>query len=194
MIDFWFEFGSNYSYPSVMRIEELAARTGVPVRWQPFLLGPIFESFGWATSPFVLQRQKGAYVWIDMARQCAKYGIPWQQPSVFPRRAVLPARVALYGAGAPWIGAFCRAVMRKNFAADEEIDSEEAVGGVLEALGLPAAEILDAAGHPLERPRLRAQTARAQELGIFGAPTFFAAGEMYWGNDRMDDAFASLAR
>ena len=69
-IDFWFEFGSNYSYLSVMRIEEAAAPLGIHIRWRPFLLGPIFRSFGWHTSPFVLQKAKGEYVWKDMARQC----------------------------------------------------------------------------------------------------------------------------
>ena len=89
-IEFWFEFGSNYSYLSAMRIEEAAAQCGVVVRWRPFLLGPIFQSFGWSSSPFVLQKAKGAYVWKDMERQCDKYGIPWQMPSVFPRPATLP--------------------------------------------------------------------------------------------------------
>ena len=59
-IEFWFEFGSNYSYLSMMRIEEAAARSGVKVAWQPFLLRPIFKSFGGDNSPFVLQKQKGA--------------------------------------------------------------------------------------------------------------------------------------
>ncbi|WP_266160873.1 DsbA family protein, partial [Dyella silvatica] len=66
MIEFWFEFGSNYSYLSLMRIEALAAEHGVALAWRPFLLGPIFKSFGWDSSPFVLQQAKGAYVWHDM--------------------------------------------------------------------------------------------------------------------------------
>ncbi|MDM5181206.1 DsbA family protein, partial [Massilia sp. DJPM01] len=69
---FWFDFGSNYSYLSTMRIEALAAAQGVRVLWKPFLLGPVFKSFGWNTSPFVLQKEKGAYVWRDMQRQCDK--------------------------------------------------------------------------------------------------------------------------
>ena len=192
-IDFWFELGSNYSYLSAMRIEALAAGAGIAVRWQPFLLGPIFASFGWPTSPFVLQPQKGAYVWTDMARQCAKYGLPWKRPSVFPRSAVLPMRVAAACASEPWIGAFVGALMRANFANDEDIDSEASVLDALGSLGLPAAAILADAGSPANRPKLRAQTERAIALGIFGAPTFFVGPEMFWGNDRLDDAIA-LAR
>src|ERR1700722_15031948 len=77
-IELWFEFGSNYSYLSVMRIETLTAAAGVKLVWCPFLLGPIFKSFGWETSPFVLQAAKGAYVWKDMQRQCEKYGLAWK--------------------------------------------------------------------------------------------------------------------
>jgi len=65
-IEFWFDFGSNYSYLSVMRIEAQAAKLGVPIHWRPFLLGPIFRALGYDNSPFVLQKQKGAYVWKDM--------------------------------------------------------------------------------------------------------------------------------
>jgi len=139
----------------------------------------------------VLQKEKGAYVWKDMVRQCKKYGLARKQPTVFPRRTVLATRVALYGAGEPWIGAFCQAVMLKNFAADEDIDSEETVGGLLESLELPATDILREAHSPAHRAQLRAQTERAKALGIFGAPTFFVSGEMYWGNDRLEDALAS---
>ena len=110
VLDYWFDFGSNYSYLSTMRIEEEAAQAGVALRWRPFLLAPIFRELGWETSPFVLQKEKGAYVWKDMARQCERLGLPWQQPSAFPRSALLPTRIALLGADQPWIGAFCRAV------------------------------------------------------------------------------------
>jgi 2-hydroxychromene-2-carboxylate isomerase len=67
-VEFWYDFGSNYSYLSIMRVEKLAQDLGVKVAWKPFLLGPIFKSFGWESSPFVLQKEKGAYVWQDMVR------------------------------------------------------------------------------------------------------------------------------
>ena len=106
-IEFWFEFGSNYSYLSVMRIEEEARQRSVRIVWKPFLLGPIFRELGMENSPFVLQKEKGAYVWQDMARQCRKYGLQWTKPTTFPRLGVLPLRVALLGVDKPWIGPFC---------------------------------------------------------------------------------------
>lgn len=195
-IEFWFEFGSNYSYLSVMRIEEAAARLGVKVHWKPFLLGPIFRSFGWDTSPFVLQQAKGAYVWKDMARECRKYGLPWTRPSTFPRSALLPLRVALIGAERAWMGAWCRRMMTLNFAEDRAIDSADLVAEELDRLGLPAQRIIDEAQSDANKARLRTQTETAKARGIFGAPTFFVGDEMYWGNDRLDDALihASQAR
>jgi 2-hydroxychromene-2-carboxylate isomerase len=192
-LEFWFEFASNYSYLSVMRIEEAAKQRGVRIVWKPFLLGPIFRAQGWDNSPFVLQKAKGEYVWKDMARQCAKHGLPWQQPSVFPRPSVLPLRVALLGADQPWMGAYCRAIMTLNFEKDQAIDSHEAVASVLAQLNLPHEALIDEALSEAYKGRLRAQTQAAMDKGVFGAPTFFVGPEMFWGNDRLDDALAWCA-
>ncbi len=189
-VEFWFEFASNYSYLSVMRIEDEARRHGVRIVWKPFLLGPIFRTLGMENSPFVEQKQKGAYVQRDMARQCRKYGLaPWVKPSVFPRLSVLPARVALLGADQPWIGAFGRAVMELNFVKDQDINAPTQLAPILSSLRLPAADLLERAQADSTKARLRQQTEQAHERGIFGAPTFFAGDEMFWGNDRLEDAF-----
>jgi len=193
-LEFWFEFGSNYSYLSVMRIEALAAQQGVRIVWKPFLLGPVFKRFGWNTSPFVLQKEKGQYVWMDMARQCDKYGLPWTRPTAFPRSALLPMRVALIGADRAWIAAFCKRMMQLNFVADREIDTIEAVGEVLTELGLPCDELIECARSEDCKIQLRKQTEKAVELGLFGAPTFLVAKEMFWGNDRLEDALAMAAQ
>lgn len=192
-IEFWFEFGSNYSYLSVMRIEDEARQRGVRIAWKPFLLGPIFRALGFENSPFVLQKEKGAYVWRDMARQCRKYGLRWTQPSTFPRLGVLPLRVALLGAEQPWIGAFCRQVMELNWALDQDINQAEPLARILAELGLPAAAILDQAQAEPTKTLLREQTEQARVRGIFGAPTFFVGTEMFWGNDRLDDALLFAA-
>lgn len=189
-LEFWFEFGSNYSYLSVMRIEAAAARLQVPIRWKPFLLGPIFRTLGWDTSPFVLQKAKGEYVWKDMERACRALGVPWIRPTTFPRTALLPMRVALVGAEQPWMGAYCRRVMSLNFAEDRDIDAPDVVADVLEQLGLPARQIIDEARSEPNKLKLREQTEAARARGIFGAPTFLVGDEMYWGNDRLDDALA----
>jgi 2-hydroxychromene-2-carboxylate isomerase len=187
-IEFWFEFASNYSYLSVMRIEEAGRRCGVRIAWKPFLLGPIFRALGMETSPFLLQKEKGSYMWQDMVRQCRKYGLRWTKPSAFPRLSVLPARVALLGVEEPWIGAFCRQVMELNFVHDEDINEADRLAPILTGLNLPAGAILEQAQTDATKTRLRGQTDEARRRGIFGAPTFFVGAEMFWGNDRLDDA------
>jgi 2-hydroxychromene-2-carboxylate isomerase len=189
-IEFWFDFGSNYSYLSMMRIRHLALDAGMRIVLKPFMLGPIFKSLGWETSPFVLQTMKGKYVWRDMQRQCAKYGLRWQRPSVFPRNALLAARVALQGEGEPWLDAFCEQVMLANFADDREIGDEAVIRGILAGLGADSAAIIAATKSDACKAALRARTAEAQARGIFGAPMFFVGDEMYWGNDRLEEALA----
>jgi 2-hydroxychromene-2-carboxylate isomerase len=193
-LEFWYELGSNYSYLSVMRIEELARQHGVAIIWKPFLLGPIFKSLGWDSSPFVLQKEKGAYIWRDMVRQCEKYHLPWTRPSTFPRRTVLPTRVALLGADEPWIGAYSKQLMQINFVEDRDIDTPEAVSEVLDGLGLPASDLLGEAQSDENKLRLREQTDEARRRGVFGAPTFFVGAEMFWGNDRLEDALRLATR
>jgi 2-hydroxychromene-2-carboxylate isomerase len=192
-IEFWFEFGSNYSYLSVMRIEDMAHRYGIRILWKPFLLGPIFRALGMENSPFVLQKGKSAYVWQDMARQCRKYGLRWTKPSAFPRPGVLPARIALLGAEEKWIGAFCRAVMERNFVRDQDINGPEAMAEILIGLGLPVTALLAQTQSEPVKMRLREQTEQARARGVFGAPTFFVGGEMFWGNGRLDDALTFAA-
>ncbi|WP_409268830.1 2-hydroxychromene-2-carboxylate isomerase [Massilia sp. BHUDP2] len=187
-IEFWFEFGSNYSYLSAMRIEALARAAFVPLHWKPFLLGPIFRELGWQSSPFAEQKEKGEYVWRDMARRAAKYGIPFTRPSAFPRRALLPMRVALLGAQQAWMGEYCRRIMLRNWSEDADIDDAGTVLAALEGLVAEPEAVLREAEGEANKAALRAQTAAARRLGIFGAPSFIVQGELFWGDDRLEDA------
>ena len=187
-LDFWFEFASSYSYLSVMRIEALAARAGVTVRWRPFLLGPVFLSLGWNDSPFNIYPPKGRYMWRDLERLCARYGLPLRKPSVFPRNGLLAARVALLGQDKAWIAEFAKAVMSANFAEDRDISDSAVIGEILTRLGLPADDLLALAGSAGNKAALHRQTDEAGELGLFGAPTFVVGKELFWGNDRLEMA------
>lgn len=193
-IAFWFDLASNYSYLSAMRIEALAASRGVAIVWRPFLLGPIFQDRGWTSSPFVLDPVRGAYAWKDTARQAAKHGLPWRRPTVFPRRSVPATRVALLLAATPAIGPFVRACMRHNFVHDEDIADPALLARILAGLGLDAQALLHAAMQDGNRAALRAQVDAARAAGIFGAPSFVVDGELYWGDDRLEDALAACVR
>lgn len=189
-LEIWFEFGSNYSYLSVMRVEDLSSKWDIPIVWKPFLLGPIFRKFGWESSPFVLQPQKGEYMWIDMARQAKKYGLGFKKPTDFPRLATLPMRVAVLCATQPWMGRFCKAVMRQNWVDDVDINTPPMVRKALSGLVPDPDSVIVQAQHESAKRLLRDQTDEAARRGIFGGPTFFVGDQMFWGNDRLDDAFA----
>lgn len=193
-IQFWFEFASTYSYPAAMRIEALTESRGITVDWRPFLLGPIFAAQGWNDSPFNLYPAKGHYMWRDLERRCNAYGLPLLRPSRFPRSGLLPARIALAASGEPWLPAFIRSVYHANFAEDRNISERGVVAELLDKLGLPAAQILARGESELAKAGLRAQAEEAQRLGIFGAPSFIVGDELFWGDDRLEDALDWHAR
>jgi 2-hydroxychromene-2-carboxylate isomerase len=194
-LDFWFDFASTYSYPAAMRIAPLAATTDVAVRFRPFLLGPIFKAQGWDTSPFNLYPAKGRYMWRDLERLCADLGLPFRQPEPFPQPSLLAARLALVGLAEAWGEEFCRAVFREEFGAAGRIDDIAILARLLTALGVNPDDVLAKAQSEPNKRRLRDETQAAQQLGIFGAPTFVTAdGELFWGNDRLEPALAWAAR
>jgi 2-hydroxychromene-2-carboxylate isomerase len=187
-LGFWFEFASTYSYPAAERVEELAARAGCRVEWRPFLLGPIFAAQGWDDSPFNVYPAKGRYMWRDVARVCARQRLPFARPTRFPRNGLLAARVACLGAAEPWCPRFVRAVYRANFVSDRDIADRAVIEELLADAGVPGAATVERALAPANKERLREQTEEAVRLGIFGAPTFTVGAELFWGNDRLEDA------
>lgn len=186
-IEFWFEFASTYSYPAAMRVEAMTRSAGLPLVWRPFLLGPIFKAQGWNDSPFNIYPAKGRYMWRDLERVCAAQGVPFRCPSQFPRNGLLAARVASRFGGEPWIPEFVRRVYTANFAEDRDIGDPTVIAAIVEEVG-QSRQIIDAAASAEAKEGLRAATARAEELGIFGAPTFVAGSELFWGNDRLEAA------
>ena len=186
-MEFWFEFGSTYSYPAAFRVEEAAGNAGVELAWRPFLLGPIFKEQGWNDSPFNLYPAKGRYMWRDLDRICEELQIPLRQPSQFPRNGLLASRVACLFETESWLPEFVRRVYLANFGHDRDISKSAEIASILKALDLPA-DLLSAAESPESKAKLRAQTERAGALGIFGAPTFVSESEIFWGNDRLQTA------
>ncbi len=189
-IEFWFEFGSTYSYPAALRIESLAASRGMSVSWRAFLLGPVFAAQGWNDSPFNIYPAKGKYMWRDLERITSSLGIPFQRPSVFPRDGLLAARVACHFSAARWLPDFVRATYRANFAEDLDISTTSTVERCLASLGQDPAAIIAEAQSQLSKEQLRLQTEAAVHLGVFGAPSFVVGGELFWGNDRLEDALS----
>jgi 2-hydroxychromene-2-carboxylate isomerase len=131
-------------------------------------------------------------MWRDVERLCAKYRIPFTKPSRFPRNGLLAARVACLAKATSelWLPGFVRAVFRANFAEDREIGDTVEIDSILDSLGEPGSQLIEQAQAPENKLRLREQTRRARERGIFGAPSFVVGEELFWGNDRLEDALA----
>ncbi|MGE0024221.1 MAG: 2-hydroxychromene-2-carboxylate isomerase [Hyphomicrobium sp.] len=190
-LDFWFDFGSSYSYPASQRIQAPAAASGVAVHYRPFMLGAIFKEQGWTTSPFNIYPAKGRYMWRDLARICDDLGLPLVQPSPFPQNSLLAARVATAVAGEPWAGDYCAQVFREAFGHGRSISDAEVIRAVVARFDGDAPRWLALAQTAEVKEKLRSETDTARVLGIFGAPSFITAdGELFWGNDRLEAAIA----
>jgi 2-hydroxychromene-2-carboxylate isomerase len=191
VVDFWFDFASTYSYPACMRAPALAEKTGVSVRFRPFLLGPIFKAQDWDTSPFNIYEAKGRYMWRDLERLCSDLALPFHRPDPFPQNSLLAARVAVAGENETWHDAFCCAVFRVQFGEGRRIDDATVIEGILTELGAPARDMLALTESDQVKLKLRTETEQAGALGIFGAPSFVTPdGELFWGNDRLEAALA----
>jgi 2-hydroxychromene-2-carboxylate isomerase len=190
-LDFFFEFASTYSYLAAMRVGHLARTAGVVVRWRPFLMGPIFQAQGWNDSPFNLYPQKGRYMWRDLERSAAELGLPFRRPDPFPQSSLLAARVALVGLAENWGEAFCRSAFTAEFGDGRQLADKTVILDLLHGLGVPPKSVVERAQSDEIKSKLRAETESARALGVFGAPTFVTEdGELFWGNDRLEQALA----
>jgi 2-hydroxychromene-2-carboxylate isomerase len=189
-LHFWFDFASTYSYPAAMRIEQLARERSVPLSWNAFLLSRIFHAQGWDDSPFNLYPVKGRYMWRDLERICEAQRLAFRRPSQFPRNGLLAARIACRFSREAWIPAFVRAVYHANFAEDQDIADRSVIAACLRSVNQDKETILEAAASAETKTMLREQTERAVDLGVFGAPSFIADEELFWGNDRLEEALS----
>jgi 2-hydroxychromene-2-carboxylate isomerase len=194
-LEFWFDFASPYSYLAASRIEALASARHLRLRWRPFLLGPIFKRR--ASNPSAFQEtgsEERRYRRRDVERLCELYELPLSWPSGYPRGSLLATRVALIASYEEWCDAFARAVFTSNFADDRDIATEAVVMSILVGLRRNAQETVARAVLPETKARLAAQVDEAVAKGIFGAPSFMVGDELFWGNDRLEQAIEWACR
>lgn len=189
-LTFWFDFASTYSYLAAMRIQALATGERVEIIWRPFLLGPIFKSQGFQTSPFNVFEAKGKHAWRDLERQANYYGLPaFTKPEPFPQNGLIAARIATHKSTEPWVVDFIKAIFSAQFTQSASI-TDELIISLLSDLDQDGEHLLNQAKtDQFVKDKLRQATEQAQALGLFGAPSFLTEdGELFWGNDRLEQA------
>jgi 2-hydroxychromene-2-carboxylate isomerase len=188
-IDFWFTMGSTYTYLSVMRLADVQRCESLCFRWRPFHLLVILQEM--KHIPFADKPAKAAYMWRDVERRAAMYGIAARLPAPYPaKESVVANLVATVGTHEGWGADFVRAAYRRWFQLGQETGSEPNVSESLRDVGQDPARVLALATSEDIKAALTAETDAARELGIFGSPTFAVDRELFWGDDRLEDAIS----
>jgi len=186
-MEIWLEYASTYSYLTVARVGALARERGVTLDWQPFFLPPVRDKQNMGF-PFPDESAKTAYMWRDLERRAKRYGLPYRRPEQYPVNSLQTIRVALVGAREGWCQAFTEEAFRLHWTEGVLIGTDENLERALRHAGQDSARVVPIASSPENKEALKAQTPRALERGIFGSPSFVVGGELFWGDDRLEDA------
>jgi 2-hydroxychromene-2-carboxylate isomerase len=183
-IEFLFDYGSPFSYLADTQLPALTARAGAKIVYTPILLGGVLKATGNA-SPITVPA-KGKYMNLELKRWARRYGIAELSNKFFPINTMKLMRGAV---ASQQLGVFDRyhaTIFPAFWGEGLNLGDDGVLTGVLEAAGLPSAEIIRAIDTDQVKNLLRLNTDDAVARGMFGAPAFFVGGEMYWGNDRLD--------
>jgi 2-hydroxychromene-2-carboxylate isomerase len=193
-IEFWFDFSSPYSYLASEKIEELAARHGRKVAFKPTLLGVIFRTTG-GVPLTELVPPKATYFAHDFERSARFAGVPYRHPSVFPIATVNASRAFLWLQEQDEALAvrFLHAAFRAYFAQDRSLAEPEVLTALATQIGANPVAMARGAQEQSVKDRLKALVDESIARGVFGAPTIFVDGEMFWGHDRLPQVERWLA-
>jgi 2-hydroxychromene-2-carboxylate isomerase len=190
---FYFDLGSPYAYLSAERISALftAAELEQP-EWQPILLGGLFGRFdrgSWA------ETDKRAEGMAEIERRAAEYGLPplaWPQP--WPGNTLVAMRAATFAKQTGRTISFSLAAFRQAFAAGRDLTDVDNVMIAAAACELHPRALLKGVETAAVKNALREATDRAGDLGVEGVPAVVVGEEVFWGDDRLEDAVAAAAR
>jgi 2-hydroxychromene-2-carboxylate isomerase len=186
-IDFWFSIGSTYSYLTIMRLSEVEKSTGIEFVWRPFSIRTIMAEMD--NQPFLTKPVKAAYMWRDIERRATMYGLPAKLPAPYPLVDYEPANlVAVVGFKEGWCANYVQETYRRWFQDGDPAGSSTNLEASLLEIGQDPSRVLEAAKTPAIKQDFEEATDEARRLGIFGAPSFVVDGELFWGDDRLEDA------
>jgi 2-hydroxychromene-2-carboxylate isomerase len=189
---FYFDLGSPYAYLSAERISALFSEAGLEQpEWQPVLLGGLFQRFGrdsWANGP---GREEGM---AEVERRGAAYGLPplaWPQP--WPGNTLFAMRAATFAKQTGRTVSFALAAFRQAFAAGQDLSEPDNVLIAAAACELHPRAMLKAVATTGVKEALREATETAAERGVIGVPSLAVGEQIYWGDDRLDEAVAAAS-
>jgi 2-hydroxychromene-2-carboxylate isomerase len=185
-VEFYFDVGSPAAYLAWMQMPRLFAATDARAAYKPMLLGGVFQATG-NQSPMAIPA-KGRYVMMDLERFAQRDGIAFSHNPFFPINTLTLMRgaTALQMREPARMIPYVDAVFRAIWVEGKDMNDPAVVGAVLQQAGFDPAALLALAADPAVKERLKAVTQDAVARGVFGAPTFFVDGQMYWGQDRLD--------
>jgi 2-hydroxychromene-2-carboxylate isomerase len=187
-IDFFYFFGSGYAYLSVMRIADLAARDGVHVRWRPFNVRTVMKENNVALRSEAL---KVKYMWRDIERRAASHGVPFVKPPIWTTDPDLLAnRVGIVAARDGWCEAYTVASFKAWYLDHMALGDRACLEHVLEPLGKDVDQVIAEANSDAIATAFARETEFALSHGTFGSPSFLVDDEMFWGDDRLEEAIA----
>ena len=186
-LDFYFFIGSTYTYLSVMRIESEASSVDINVRWRPFFLRTILLEQNY--SPFVGKPAKLRYMWRDLERRAGHHRVEFNGIPPYPVDPDgLANRIAWLASLEGWCPQFTKAVYRDWFLEHRVPGEPDGTRQLLARLGHDADATIERANSGQNRATLDEVTSAAAAMGIFGSPTFAVGPEIFWGDDRLEDA------
>src|ERR1700684_2390885 len=188
---FYFDLGSPFAYLAAERLCELLPE---PVIWQPVSLGALFKLTG--RSSWALGEPAGRQAGMaEVERRARLYELaPVRWPDPWPSNYLYAMRAAIYAFGAGSGRRFTMEAFRHAFAHGHDLAIPEHVLQAAERAGLDPSAVDEATRDPEVKLALREATDAAHELGVFGFPTIAIDDELYWGDDRLQDAADALAR
>ncbi|WP_370277899.1 2-hydroxychromene-2-carboxylate isomerase [Pontibacterium sp.] len=183
-VDFYFDYISPASYIAFKRLHDICERTGATINYKPMLLGGIFKTTG-NTSPVTIPA-KWEWIQKDFARYAEYYGIPYQMNPHFIFSTVSAMRGAMWALEEGCIETYSQAMYTAAWAGGKDLSNAEVMTEVLNQADFDAAQVMEAMTQPEIKQALISATGGAVERGVFGAPTMFVDGELYFGQDRLE--------
>ncbi|MEZ5726919.1 MAG: DsbA family protein [Burkholderiaceae bacterium] len=132
---------------------------------------------------------KQRYMWRDLERRAERHGLPYRRPSHYPPNTLLTARIGMLAARQGWCREFTEKTFHLHWVEDKQIGTETNLLETIAALGRDPEAVFEASQHEENKNALRVATESAQSIGIFGSPSFIVDGELFWGDDRLGEAF-----